>query len=109
MTSSGTAPLGLTLTEPLPSTMKLSDAHTKLRTDCAAVYKRYDRNLEGQVSRQEFGKIHRELVREKLVKLDLDSCVSILDSKGDGIVYFNVFISWIERVEFFVLNCLTGP
>jgi Ca2+-binding EF-hand superfamily protein len=78
--------------------MKLSDAHTKLRTDCAAVYKRYDRKMEGEVTRQEFGKIHRELIREKLVKLDLDSCVSILDARGDGIVYFNDFMSWIERV-----------
>lgn len=78
--------------------MKLSDAHTKLRTDCAAVYKRYDRGMEGNVTRQEFAKIHRELVREKLVKLDLDTCVSILDSKGDGVVYFNDFISWVERV-----------
>lgn len=78
--------------------MKLSDAHTKLRTDCAAVFKRYDRKMEGQVSRQEFAKVHRELVREKLVKLDLDTCVSILDSKGDGIVYFNDFITWVERV-----------
>jgi Ca2+-binding EF-hand superfamily protein len=79
--------------------MKLTDAHTKLRTDCAAVYKRYDRDLQGQVSRQEFAKIHRELVREKLVKLDLDSCVSLLDAKGDGIVYFNDFVSWVERVS----------
>ena len=80
--------------------MKLSDAHTKLRTDCAAVYKGYDRSMKGQVTRQEFAKIHRELVREKLVKLDLDSCVSILDSRGDGIVYFNDFMSWVERVPF---------
>ena len=82
--------------------MKLSDAHTKMRTDCSSIFKGYDRKLLGQVTRQEFSKIHRELVREKLVKIDLDSCVSILDSKGDGIIYFNDFISWIEKVMDFL-------
>jgi hypothetical protein len=88
--------------------MKLSDAHTKMRTDCAAVYKRYDRKMLGEVSRQEFAKIHRELVREKLVKIDLDTIVSILDPKGDGVVFFNDFISWVERVLFLSLFFLTS-
>ncbi len=86
--------------------MKLSDAHTKMRTDCAAVYKRYDRKMLGEVSRQEFAKIHRELVREKLVKIELDPIVSILDPKGDGVIFFNDFISWVEKVFFWFLFSL---
>ena len=78
--------------------MKASDAHSKLRQEAAAVFKKYDTDLSGDISRQEFAKLHRELQREKLVKQNLDNCIMQLDENGDGVIQFNEFISWIEKV-----------
>lgn len=78
--------------------MKMTDPSTKLRIDVSAIFKKYDKSLSGEITRQEYTKLHRELTREKLVKVDMDSAVSALDSLGDGIVSFNQFISWIEKV-----------
>ena len=81
------------------SSIRASDANSKLRQEAAAVFKKYDTDLSGDISRQEFAKLHRELQREKLVKQNLDECIMQLDQNGDGIIQFNEFITWIEEVS----------
>ncbi len=57
------------------STIKTDDSHSKLRQEAAAVFKKYDLDLSGDINRNEFSLLHKELQKEKLVKLDLDDCV----------------------------------
>jgi Ca2+-binding EF-hand superfamily protein len=68
------------------------------------VFKKYDANLTGSLTRQDFAKLHRELQREKLVKQNLDNCIMQLDENGDGMIQFNEFITWIEKVLVLLLH-----
>jgi Ca2+-binding EF-hand superfamily protein len=88
----------------LLSSIRRDDANSKLRQEAAAVFKKYDANLTGSLTRQDFAKLHRELQREKLVKQNLDNCIMQLDENGDGMIQFNEFITWIEKV--LLLLCL---
>lgn len=81
------------------SAIRSDDANSKLRQEAAAVFKKYDTDMSGSLTRQEFAKLHRELQREKLVKQNLDNCIMQLDENGDGVIQFNEFITWIEKVR----------
>jgi hypothetical protein len=94
------------------SSLKLNDAKTIRRVVAAAIFKTYDGNLEGRVKLSHFNFIFRDLVQQKYLssRVNFDGVAQHLDADGDGHVWMNDFIAWMELVSVkFWLGALFFP
>jgi hypothetical protein len=81
--------------------LKLNDAKTIRRVVAAAIFKTYDGSLEGRVKLSHFNFIFRDLVQQKYLssRVNFDGVAQQLDADGDGHVWMNDFIAWMEAVS----------
>ena len=84
------------------SALKINDHKTLRRLAAAEIFKTYDGPMEGRVKISNFNFIFRDLVANRHIstKLLLSDVHAILDEHGDGYIYLNKFISWIDTVSY---------
>lgn len=79
------------------SSLKITDGDVRQRSAAAEIFKRYDDQRVGYITRHQFRPLHAELVAAGLTSLTLEKCMSDLDANSDGIVQFNEFIAWLDK------------
>jgi len=75
--------------------MKKNNPETQKTFDAAAAFKHFDQHIHGNITRQEFAKLHREVHKAKLTTLSVDDCIDHLDSGFSGVIHFNDFMHLI--------------
>lgn len=81
------------------SLVKLNDEKHLKRQNVVNIFKKYDCDITGVISRQDFQLMYRDLVRQQLTKTELDSAIQLLDPTGTGYVQFNDYVLWMENVS----------
>lgn len=80
------------------SDLKITDGDVRQRSAAAEIFKRYDDQRVGYITRHQFRPLYAELVAAGLTTLTLEKCMGDLDSNHDGIIQFNEFIVWLDTV-----------
>lgn len=97
--------------------LQLNDEQLQALKTASEYFQYFDKDRSGSVDREEFKKLHADLVKNKFTTKSLDLCLQDLDSNNDGkviklIVTFscthmfarsnsmNILIGWSDSVPF---------
>jgi Ca2+-binding EF-hand superfamily protein len=77
--------------------LKLGDKELQKRVEAAAMFKNYDTDGSGAVSKEEFSAMHQEMQRRGYTAKPVDAVLAEIDEDRDGEVQFNEYINWLIK------------
>jgi Ca2+-binding EF-hand superfamily protein len=78
--------------------MKVNDEKQKRKNSAVLIFKKYDCDIMGKITRQDFQLMYRDLVRQQFTKSDSDEIIQYLDATGTGFIEFNDYMQWVDEV-----------
>ncbi len=78
--------------------LTLSQDELARLTTAVNYYNHFDTDRSGAISRDEFTALHADLLKSGLTSKGVDECLAELDPSGDGLVSFNEYMDYLERI-----------
>jgi Ca2+-binding EF-hand superfamily protein len=79
--------------------LQLPEEELKRLQAAIAYFQSFDKDMSGQLDREEFKALHADLVKQKMTTLDVGSCFEELDRDQSGTISFNEYVDWISSAH----------
>jgi len=78
---------------------KLDESKTDLYQSCITYFRFFDQDDGGTITREEYMQLHKDLQSNgQFTKLTAEDGLKLLDENGDGVIQFNEFMDFLDRV-----------
>ncbi|KAL6042446.1 Calmodulin [Balamuthia mandrillaris] len=78
--------------------LQLSEEEQESLASCAKYFRFFDKDDNGQLSREEFRAVHKNLVENNYTRKSFEELLADLDTDNDGHVSFNEYVQWLVRI-----------
>ena len=78
--------------------LELNEEELQRLTQAINYYNHFDTDRSGAISRDEFTALHQDLTRNGFTTKSIEECLADLDPSGDGLVSFNEYLDYLERI-----------
>eukprot|EP01088_Endostelium_zonatum_P004755 TRINITY_DN16084_c0_g1_i1.p1 TRINITY_DN16084_c0_g1~~TRINITY_DN16084_c0_g1_i1.p1 ORF type:complete len:186 (+),score=52.65 TRINITY_DN16084_c0_g1_i1:45-560(+) len=77
--------------------LRLSDKELEWMYAAVRYFRFFDKDSNGLMDRNEFAKVHADLVKNGQTSRTLDQVLGDIDTSGDGQVSFNEYVQWWKK------------